>query len=294
MTSKTVKSGSGYAIEIVDDADWLELTGGSDISLRMWSGSKPLAIRYLWQHGKIEESRGKATLVLHEGIGSDEFRPTALTMMMNDPKNAPAFDRHINGKRCYSIQLVALPRTWYDKLRRDMNGDAKTVFEAIRIEANGGIIEAPPAIIEPDPIEAFIPTPIEEPIEEPVSTLPLDIEIASQVAMSLLTTVVEIIAAGTPETANAKVRQLESDLAGVMQKLSARLEDNERLRRQVRELGEEIQALRFERDGLRNRLRNTESNLSMALRGDAAAAVNGEIQKRVDRIMREAPKAKGD
>jgi predicted nucleic acid-binding Zn-ribbon protein len=88
------------------------------------------------------------------------------------------------------------------------------------------------------------------------------------------------------------VRALQSDLNDIAGKLSARLEDNDRMRRQLRQAGDEIQALRYERDGLRSRLRATEANLTAALKGDAVQAINGEIQRRVESIMRVAPATK--
>lgn len=123
---------------------------------------------------------------------------------------------------------------------------------------------------------------------------PLELSIASQVAMSLLTTVVEIISAGSSDAVDERVRQLTADMADISSKLGQRLEDNDRLRRQLRTAGDEIVALRHERDGLRSRLRATEANLTAALKGDAVIAINGEIQRRVDAIMRSTPKGKGD
>jgi hypothetical protein len=123
---------------------------------------------------------------------------------------------------------------------------------------------------------------------------PLEIAIASQVAMSMLTTVVEIISAGTGAAVDEKVQSLTGDLNDALAKLSTRLEENDRYRRQLRQAGDEIQALRYERDGLRSRLRATEANLTAALKGDAVQAINGEIQRRVESIMRVAPSKKGD
>jgi regulator of replication initiation timing len=62
------------------------------------------------------------------------------------------------------------------------------------------------------------------------------------------------------------------------------------MRKQLRQTGEELAAVKLERDGLRQRLRQTEANLNSALKGESAHAVTTEVMKRVDRIMRETPK----
>lgn len=304
LTSNTVTSPSGESIEITTNDDWLELTGAHWHGMRQWnSGGKRWFFRSLWEHGPIiDRSSGQATRKLFERIIAaypesidDLGNPTSASTFFRHALNAPAFDRETNGKRTYSIALRAMPRVWFDKLMADIDNDTSP--------------------IDPEPTPEPTPEPV-APTEPPVSTddefammiqgmqldaptvydepPPLDISIASQVAMSLLTTVVEIITAGSGAAVDEKVRKLQGDLNDVMIKLSQRLEDNDRMRRQLRQAGDEIQALRHERDGLRSRLRATEANLTAALKGDAVQAINGEIQKRVDAIMRVAPKGKGE
>lgn len=303
MMATKIKSLAGDEIEVLSDDDWLELTGGSIQAMRMWAKSKPLVVRYLWEHGAVSEERGRATAVLHEGIrkaypNGQLGEPTAITMMMSDSFNYPAFERNVNGKRTYGIKLVAMPETWLRKLEYDLEH-----------RTNGA---KPPAVQEPVAVEEFPAVPVNgtTPTDEEINALldsvqtdaptvyeqspPLDLEIASQVAMSLLTTVVEIISAGTPTVVDTKVRQLQTDLETVAQRLAQRLEENERYRRQLRDLGDEVRALRSERDGLRSRLRATESNLQAALKGETSQAVTSEINKRIDQFMRTTPKGKGD
>ena len=124
---------------------------------------------------------------------------------------------------------------------------------------------------------------------------PIELHLANQVAMSLLTTVVEIITAGEADTTKlAASTRLATELDHVQGLLAARLEENNRLRKQLREASDLLTATREERDGLRSRLRATEQNLQAALKGETAHAVNSEIHRRMDEIMRTAPTAKGD
>jgi hypothetical protein len=206
-----------------------------------------------------------------------------------------AFERDTNGKRTFRIGLAALPRTWHEKLMQDIREKPGT---------NGS---------QPEPEEPEAPQP--EPVAEPVGAMtetdwesikldaptifeeppPLEIHIAHQVAMSMLTAVVEIISAGTADTSKlAGAQRIQQDLQQVQELLHQRLQENQRLRNQVREAGDLITALRTERDGLRSRLRMTESNLKEVLKGETAQAVNHEINKRVDQIMRTTPQTKGE
>lgn len=306
MMATKVKSAAGNEIEVLSDDEWLELTGGTIQALRMWTRTKPVVVRYLWEHGGVSDEKGGATGVLFDGIREAYpdaqlgKHPTAVTMLMADDFNAPAFDRKVNGKRTYAIDLVAMPETWLRKLEYDLehrkNGHhPQPIEEPVAAEP----IEEPPAAVNGH-------TPTDDEINELLDSIqtdaptvfetspPIDLEVASQVAMSLLTTVVEIISAGTPTVVDTKVRQLQSDLETVASRLAQRLEENERMRRQLREVGDEVRALRQERDGLRSRLRATETNLQAALKGETSQAVTAEINKRIDQFMRVAPKGKGD
>jgi regulator of replication initiation timing len=299
----------------------------------MWmAGAKRFILADLWRNGPVVDMKsGRATGIFWKRMeesfpGEVEGKTTSFPGFTNDPLNAPAFELIKKGKRTYSIKLIALPQTWYDYLERDESERAKAKRAADRAaeklererldrEAAETVASAVMPLTDADiateslvAAESRNGTDIDHDAEfddimrdmqldaptvydmEP----PLEIAMASQVAMSLLTTVVEIISAGTGAAVDEKVRALQSDLNDIAGKLSARLEDNDRMRRQLRQAGDEIQALRYERDGLRSRLRATEANLTAALKGDAVQAINGEIQRRVESIMRVAPSKKGE
>ena len=301
MSSRTVKSAIGTDIEIVADTDWALTAGVSPKALTNWHGSKPLVIRELWEHGPAIDANGGATAVLYERMQKhypNTFHKlperSAITPLLSDEGNAPAFERNVKGKRCYSIELVAMPDVWYRKLIGDL-GIRMPTFAATPVALNG---------TKPEPIEATEPPPVvqlDEFVSTDTETLSIDIpdvsgpsievEIAGQVAMELLTRVVEIISAGDSHgVTDVKLRQLQTEYETVAGRLAQRLEENDRMRRQLRETGEELAAVKLERDGLRQRLRQTEANLTSALKGESAHAVTTEVMKRVDRIMRETPR----
>lgn len=293
MTSRTIKSAAGQPIEIVDDDDWLKLTDSQPHGLKQWSGQKPVLIRYLWEHGEIKDKQsGRATSKLskqlHKQYPDDAAENiTSITALLVSPINQPAFSRDVNGKRTYSINLIALPQTWYSKLMRDIkqrtNGTATAMAEAeIAISnepAPDVTIDVGPSVISEQP-----PLTVRPARAEPA----IDLDLTAAVAMSLLNSVVEMVSTG------GNSGQVAMELTEARQRLAAVLEDNEKWRRRFRESGDELEAVKSERDGLRRRLQQTEANLQAALKGDAAQAVNAEIEKRIGRIMSERPQsAKG-
>jgi hypothetical protein len=268
---------------------------------------------------------------MRETFGDDAIttNPGSFSTFARDPNNAPAFENVTVAKRTYLIKLVAMPQCWYDHLEKDESERARAKRAADRANekldrerldreaAELVASEVMPLTDSDIATESLIAAEslngthaetdaahddafdnIMRDIQLDAPTVydmepPLEIAIASQVAMSMLTTVVEIISAGTGAAVDEKVQSLTGDLNDALGKLSARLEENDRYRRQLRQAGDEIQALRYERDGLRSRLRATEANLTAALKGDAVQAINGEIQRRVESIMRVAPSKKG-
>lgn len=297
MASRTVTSPAGDSIEIVSDNDWVETAGVNSKSLKDWGGTKRVVIRELWERGSVHEPQGRAGAVLYERVcerfpDDITFNVKNLAHTMNVGVNAPAFEREIRGKRCFSIGLAALPESWYRKLTNDIG--ERVTYSAIPVNGAKANLEPLP----PDPFETIYTDNRETleafergesiPIEEPSPVI--EVEIASQVAMELLTAVVEIISTGSG--ANGELIQLRKSYEHSQATLSERLTENERLRRQLRETGDELHSVKSERDGLRTRLRQTEANLSAALKGETAAAVTGEVMKRVDRIMRTAPETK--
>jgi hypothetical protein len=310
MASNTVKSPAGESIELVDDEDWMEATGAPWEGLRQWKGGrKPEVIRALWEHGPFTDPKsGQATRKLMDYISSNYVvddlsnKPGSLSTLMATPVNAPAFYRETNGKRTHSIRLAALPQVWYRKLLDDIGPEEPST--------NGAAPEAvsqAPVVPQDSPevpagtngagdwsdadwaaLELDAPTVYET---EP----PLELHVANQVALSLLTTVVEIITAGSADTTQLSgSRRIQEEMQQAQHLLSQRLMENDKLRRQLREAGDSITALRRERDGLRTRLRMTEHNLSEVLKGETAQVVHSEIQKRVDQFMRTTPTPKGD
>lgn len=298
-TKALVETPAGESIEVLDDRVWLELTGSDEHALRQFSTAqrKIWVVRALYEHGEFTDASGRATGALNDwcvanyaGYPAGKAALSITGMFLGDMM-IPAVERKLNGKRCYSIKLIALPRNWFMKM-------TKLIADEPLPKPRAPTADETEAIAADEPVETLTDNDIQRlldsvpGVDSPTiydEQPPLEINIAAQVAMSLLTTCVEIITAGSSAAIDDKVRKLQGDLSEVSVRLSQRLTENDSLRRQLRQAGDELRALRVERDGLRSRLRATEANLTAALKGDAVHAINEEIQKRVDQIMRVAP-----
>ena len=311
-----VTSPGGDQVAIIKDEDWAEMTGASLASVRKPYKSKLGLVRALWHHGQFTDKSGRATALLHPVAVEYGYQgsPVAITGAMSDALNAPAFERQTNGKRTYAIKLVAVPETWTLRMAElDTWGPKPEPEVPVEPEAEPDPIPEPSqadrdaaalmeGVLLPESMrEPSEPESLELPEYVPPPDLPLEpspyLEVAPQVAMALLTQVVEIIAAGSPEQTDQRVRKLTQDVTELAGKLAARLQENDSMRRKMRELGEELNAVKYERDGLRSRLRQTEHNLKVALKSDVMAQVNERVRQELDKVMRVVPSAtarKGD
>lgn len=316
MSSRTVTSPADERIEIVSDDDWCATAGVGINSLKQWNhGMKRLVLRELWERGSVTNKSGQAAKELYDQIRENfddvpDVAHTSLSGLMRAPVNAACFEVNTNGKRTFEIALVAMPERYYNYLMIDIrkeasNGDrhaAETVASLVMPPTNGGqlgseLVDQLARSTEPDEPETFIPDPIPvdrttDDFDDSLIGPTLDVDMASQVAMSLLTTVVEIISAGSPEAMDNRVQALHADLLEVQTRLGDRLTENQALRKRITLLADEVTALKYERDGLRVKVRKLEANLNSALKGDALQVVNGVIQKKVDELMRATPGTK--
>lgn len=319
MTSRTVKSPADETVEIVSDDDWCLTAGVGINSLKQWNhGMKRLVLRELWERGSVTNKSGQAAKELFEQIREHfddvpDVAHTSLSGLMRAPVNAACFEVETNGKRTFEIALVAMPERYYNYLMLDIrksasNGDrhaAETVANLVMPDQLGSelvdqLVDESDAFEHPQ--SSYVaerteldPIPVDRTTDDFDDSLigpALDVDMASQVAMSLLTTVVEIISAGSPEAMDNRVQALHGDLLEVQSRLGQRLEENQALRKRMSLLADEVTALKYERDGLRVKVRKLEANLNSALKGDALQVVNGVIQKKVDEFMRAAPTTK--
>lgn len=244
-----LRSPGGQTVELLDDTRKLMTT-------------RATVLRALWHHGPIEDHGGLATETLHRAATANGYRgsSSALSQLLHDSPDL--VEREIRGKRCFRIELVALPASWVDRLELEE--------------------PEPPTELEEPPTELELEEEPEPELEEPE---PWDLEIAGAVATSLLTRVVEIINAGRYDADGRAGRDLED----ARRRLYEQTEYAEKLRRQVREVGDELAAVKHERDGLRSRLRLVEENLRKATGTDVARQVDALVREQLDRVMRARP-----
>jgi hypothetical protein len=264
-------------VEIIPDDVWLDTLGVSAHEGLVLTPVRRRVIETLNRHGPFVSESGQATALLADAAHLNNTS-RALTGTLRNPTMALAVDRELRGKRCFRIELVAVPQRWAHLLTNGATAEVDT-----------------PEPVEPDPEpepepEAEAPTPA-----EPVDVDALRLDIAATVANALLTRVVEIVS--TPDADKQAV--LERDQArterdDARNRLAALLDDNTRLRRERANLGDELVAVKHERDGLRQRLRQAEANIErMTKPAGYAGVVNDLVQTELAKVMRATPAPHG-
>lgn len=249
---------------------------------------KLAVLRALYEQGPVENASGRAMGILYERARAYGYNanPRALAALLADPANALAFKRRTKGKRTFRIELGLVPETWFDKMKSEPEPVASEPEPELEPASSNGTIDL---VVEPSAEEAVelmeqVIMPATE--SEPVGELPAELQVASAVAMELLTRVVEIVSTGGTDEAAMRLRRERDD---ARHRLAEQTDLSERRRRQLREVGDELHAVKEERNGLRNRLRLTEENLRKATSNAANATVMDLARKELDKVIRQVP-----
>jgi hypothetical protein len=100
---ETVTSPAGEQIDVVD----VETT-------ILWGTAAPL-IQALWNDGPFTSNNGEASRPWWEAARRRGYRSNMSALSSAFKRGMGAFvHREINGKRCYEIRLVAIPKVWFD------------------------------------------------------------------------------------------------------------------------------------------------------------------------------------
>jgi hypothetical protein len=267
----TITTPAGETIEVVSDADFMEVYDVRGPDLRIWNPKQPL-LAALWFDGTMRSANGRATTALWERavVYGYPHAQTGTASLLQTNSMRGCIERELNGKRTYSIKLARLPQTWADKLAK-LKRHGQSPAQADRKE-----VQQPP-----EPVTAAQPVPVAEPASDATE------DVAAAVARELLAEVVRIINAPPPEPV------ISGDLVDARDRLSKSLEYSQKLRRELQETGDELKAVKQERDMLRQRLHIAEANMDKAL-GDGRRFVDAEVQKALGRIMSAKPTTKGD
>lgn len=293
---RMVKSPAGQDILVFEDEAWAQATGlkvGTDAWGKSMSATTarlaPLAV--LWRDGPIENPYGLATTVLIDlATELDEDASPNLTQLLGgSPVMRRCVERATQAKRTYSIRLVALPARWLPQVevlaRRRTPSTAQRAIQTRGADTGTGVPRQAPVPARPATNGARRPVEAAPAVLEP-SRGSLDSDVASAVATALLAQVVEVLSKGTGGPQEAQLRR---DLDSMAERLGTQVDYVGKLRRDLRASGDEVLALRQERDGLRERLRQTEANLKAATSQDAQRIIDAEVQRQLDRMMREKP-----
>lgn len=294
MSDRTVTSPVGDTILLLADDELAELAGldatnaHSMGQVLQQTPDRMALLGALWRHGPvIDRQSGRATAKLVELAGGGIKNPTAI---LTAAPVSPIVERKCNGKRTYEIRLAALPERW---LRAIESAHPAAAMRAEppdddRLAADVGSerMEGEP----PDDEAATAPSGSPSPLLATVTDLPeraAPLVAADAVATALLAQVAAIISRGTDEAPVAN--RLRDDLVTLSDRLATQVEYVEKLRRDLRGSGDTITALKAERDGLRQRLRDAEHNLKVATSVDTQRVIDAEVHRQMERMMRQAP-----
>jgi hypothetical protein len=275
----TITSPAGDLIEVVDDADFMEVFDTNEIDLRIWEPKRPIFAALWYEGAVVDRKSGLAARKLWERAGRYGYpsKASAIVSVMNSPMMRSCLEREVNVKRTYSIKLVRLPASYVERLKRTK---AKA---PPRPKEEEEVVE-PGLGPEPEPEQAAMQgnTAISPPTVEPVPELIEDA--AAAVARELLAEVVRIVTK-RPEPLEAPE---------LKERLSNALTHGEKMRRDLRETGEELAAVKLERDSLRQKLRLSEANLQKAIGTSGREFILAEVNRQVRNIMEAKPTAKGN
>lgn len=278
----------GETIEVLDDRSFIRRlgaqpgrAGGQFLKL---NANRSAALKALWFEGRIESSSGLAIRVLYDRArkhGSPRSM-SALSNAVGQRSLAGCLDINVGVKRTYSIQLVRLPRRWAVELglRNTIIMGRSATTPPVEPEVIAASTDLGLAGGEGVQLDVSMPVQLE-------SLTPVELEMTNAVATALLTQVVEIISTGNGGAAT--LSRLQLDFQTVEERLAQQVGYVGQLRKQLREVGDELHAVKIERDGLRQRLRSTEHNLKVATSKQAQRMINDEAQRQIDRVMRQTP-----
>lgn len=256
------------------------------------------AILWLLAAGDVSDPSGRAVHKLNAMLDRhpklSKVSTSTLTHILARLEADNLLIRNTSGKRTYDIslavtkpELVAMGhnRNPWTGVKLVDEPDTKIVLD----------LEAPAPIPEPEPVELPLVLDAPEPVivEEPdadvipmweAPTLPLEADPHALLAVAV-TFIAQAISVSKPAG--------EVPMPDVLERLSLALEDNQRLRNRNSQIGEELAAVKAERDGLRKAKNVLEQNLRTIATGRLDEGALRRFRE-LDGLVRSAPgSAKG-
>jgi hypothetical protein len=255
----TITTPGGDLIEVVPDDDFIDVFDIAPNDFRLWAPRQSV-LSALWHEGVIRDSSGSCTAALHRRAGRYGYNASqvGVTSLLNSKMMRAVLERDVDGKRTKRIQLVRLPENYVARLRG----------------TKSKAVPPNPKMVEFAKTLSFGPP---EPVPEPPTE-----DVAAAVARELLAEVVRIVTA-RPDPLNDKE---------VKERLANSLAYTEKLRKELRETGDELRAVKLERDSLRQGLKLMEANFDKAL-GDNRRVIDEEVRKQTARLMQARPTTTG-
>jgi hypothetical protein len=259
-----VKAPSGEMVKIVPlDLLINEYPEVNKKQYQYLKGKLPL-VKALWFCGPFSNKSGRCVQDIYKKAVEFGFKGTSSALSPHFVlfEQLGLITREVRGRRTFSCNLLMLPNTWYEQL---------------------GELEISEQSTEDVPEETNVPA-ISEIIDEDDFDLA-----ASKVASQLLEQVFQIIQNDKNLSVDQIVVKLNRDVTQLEYRLGEQVQANQVLRRKHSEAADELAAVKMERDALRAKTRQLETNLKAALGSSTDAYVRGEVRKALDQVMREAP-----
>lgn len=234
--------------------------------------------------GSMSDPSGRVTAPLFEAAGlamTSGGRSDMLKCLDNDGWIL----RDTRAKRTYEIVLC------------DDHPQVAAILAHRQTEAHGSLVEAMRergAVHEEEPERPEVVERFAADQAAGIEALTAPTPDADAVADAILRRVARLLDldpdAGNYVDAEAHARALE-DREEIVARLGVTVEENQRLRTRLRDVQDELIAVRAERDGLRQQKRQLQENLKAAVR-ENGGVVDHEVRRRIEAFMRETPTAR--
>lgn len=223
--------------------------------------------------GLVRDKSGRATSILFDRAGMGHLSSKGRIHQIAGLEADGWVLRDSRAKRTYEIVLV---------------DDQPQVQKILRHFAS--LDEPEP---EPEPMPELPKIPVGPPDWEEVAPEPAA-PTADEVATAILRKVSTLLDVDVDELVSKDRMEEAIDARNEFSaRLGVTVEENQRLRTRLRDVQDELAAVKAERDKLRKDKLQVEANLKAALRG-TGGEVDAEVRRRIEAFMRQTPTTRGD
>lgn len=188
-----ITSPNGQRITVLDDAAMQARLKLADKPFSVSMALSELRIdvmRTLWEHSPYTSESGQATAGLIRDCGMPENARHARAAL-SAPTVSALIEQRINGKRCYRIELKALPERWLERVTGRTLAEHLAAVEQppeLHIELGPPVVHTPPPveIVEPEVVTVETVETVDPDIPAMVGTVRLVLDLDPRMARLVL------------------------------------------------------------------------------------------------------------